>query len=142
MPLSGHRLSLAVRFYGTVGSTQGGNLLLRKFKAVIILLVLACGGCATSKTVNIAENGAISDNYWNSKTNCNSLPRVYSGLAHNACFTLFASRANGSLYNSFEIGGYVLNSMACAVADTLVLPYTIYKQFQWGSIQVAAGHGK
>ncbi len=116
--------------------------MIKEVKAVIILLVLACSGCATTKTVSVTENGAISDGYWNSKTNCSSLPRVYSGLAHNACFALFASRSNGSIYNSFEIGGYVLDSMACAVADTLVLPYTIYKQFQWGSIEVMPRHGK
>lgn len=116
--------------------------MIKEIKAVIVLLAVACSGCATTKTVSVVDNGTISNRYWNSTTNCSSLPRVYSGLAHNACFALFASRTNGSLYNSFEIGGYVLDSMACAVADTLVLPYTIYKQFQWGSIQVAAGHRK
>lgn len=109
---------------------------MRKCQTVIILLTLVCSGCATSKTVNVIENGAIAHNYWNSRTHCNSLPRVYSGVAHNACFALFAERTGGAIYNSFEVGGYLLDSLASAVADTLVLPYTICTQYQSGNIRV------
>lgn len=115
--------------------------MIKEIKTVIVLLAVACSGCATTKTVSVVDNGTISNRYWNSTTNCSSLPRVYSGLAHNACFALFAARSNGAIYNSFETGVYVLDSMASVVGDTLVLPYTIYTQYQWGSIEVGE-HGK
>lgn len=109
---------------------------MRKFQTVIILLTFVCSGCATTKNVNVIENGAITHNYWNSRTHCNSLPRVYSGVAHNACFALFAERSHGEIYSSFEAGGYLLDTFASAMADTLVLPYTICTQYQRGNIRV------
>lgn len=109
---------------------------MRKIQTVIFLLAVACSGCATTKTVNVIDNGAIGNSHWNSRTHCNSLPRIYSGVAHNACFALFAERTGGAVYNSFEAGGYLLDAFASAVADTLVLPYTIYTHYQWGNIKV------
>lgn len=110
---------------------------MKNFKTIVVLLTVAFNGCATTKTVSIVENGAIPRSNWNTKTHCDSLPRIYSGLAHNACFALFAERANGAIYNSFEVGSYVLDSVASAVADTLVLPYTICTQYQRGNIKVS-----
>ena len=107
-----------------------------KGNTALIVIMIMCSGCATTKTVKISENGRLPDRYWNSVTNCTSVPRAYSGVAHNACFALFGKRSNNAMYNSFEVGGYVLDSMASVVADTLVLPYSAYTQYRWGSIQV------
>lgn len=114
---------------------------MKKSRTIFLLLTIVFGGCATTKTVNIPENGAIPINHWNSTTHCDSLPRIYSGVAHNACFALFAERNNAAIYNSFEVGGYILDSVASAVADTLILPYTICTQYQRGNIEVS-NYGK
>jgi hypothetical protein len=103
----------------------------------LLLAAFICSGCATSKTVGVAKNAGISGHHWNSVTHCRSVPRVYSGLAYNSCFALFADRKHGAMYNSFEVSGYLLDSVASTVADTLALPYTAYTQYQSGSIKVA-----
>lgn len=94
------------------------------------LAIAALSGCGTIKTLN-DEKGAADDlAHWQS--NCNTIPRAYSGAAYQFC-NLNAPQRSGSHWAAPTI---VLDLMISGIADTLVLPYTGYQQYQHGDIKV------
>ncbi|MFN3354549.1 MAG: YceK/YidQ family lipoprotein [Pseudomonas sp.] len=94
----------------------------------------ATGGCGTVTTV-LQEDRATVQSLKAKKTYCQSVPRVYSGVAYGLC-ALHAPPNSGS--------GLWLNSVPWAfidvplsgVLDTLVLPYTVYQQNVEGSLEL------
>jgi hypothetical protein len=71
------------------------------------------------------------------KSYCTYIPRIYSGVAYNIC----KLRSEASEYSNFggSINGVpvvVIDTACSAVADTLVLAYTLPRQINEGSIDV------
>jgi uncharacterized protein YceK len=93
-------------------------------------LVAALSGCGTIKTLN-DEKGA-SDDLARWKSNCQSIPRAYSGVAYQFC-NLDAPPRSGP---HWAVTPIALDMVVSGVADTLVLPYTGYMQYQHGDIKV------
>ena len=100
-------------------------------KAGIALCAAALlAGCGTVKTLHDEQGAA--DNLARWQSNCHSIPRAYSGLSYQFC-NLNAPARSGPHWAAPTI----LTDMALSgIADTLVLPYTGYLQYQQGDIKV------
>ncbi|MCW8276318.1 YceK/YidQ family lipoprotein [Pseudomonas sp. PCH199] len=91
---------------------------------------LALTGCGTVATV-LQDDAAAAQGLRRQKTYCQSIPRVYSGLAYDFCVLNAPPDPTGILVP------FVLLDLALSGAlDTVVLPYTIYRQGKDGNIRI------
>lgn len=91
---------------------------------------LALAGCGTVATV-LQDESAAAQGLRRQKTYCQSIPRVYSGLAYDFCVLNAPPDPTGILVP------FVLLDLALSGAlDTAVLPYTIYRQGVDGNIRI------
>lgn len=101
-----------------------------------LLISISLTGCGTINTV--FRDDMISSNklaHWHS--NCDSIPRIYSGAALNYC-TLDAAPRRSVGFDGYPAAPLILFDLALSgVADTVVLPYSIYLQNEHGDIQKA-----
>lgn len=109
---------------------------MNKKSLVSILVIATLAGCSTLDTLN-PPNDQISITHNGQKTYCTYIPRIYSGVSYIGC----KFRSEPTVHSNWggEINGVpvVLIDAACsAVADTLVLPYTLPRQINEGSIDV------
>ncbi|MFK3971203.1 YceK/YidQ family lipoprotein [Pseudomonas sp. NPDC087358] len=93
-------------------------------------LVSAISGCGTIVTLSNEKGAANELASWHS--NCQTIPRVYSGLAYEFCTLNGPERHADESAASAAAFDLVLSG----IADTLVIPYTGYQQYQLGNIQV------
>ncbi|MEN8136506.1 MAG: hypothetical protein ABFS18_13370 [Thermodesulfobacteriota bacterium] len=68
-------------------------------------------------------------------TYCNKIPRIYSGVFLNFCLA-FIGPAAPEDYDGPDFYEYVGDMMLCFIADTLVLPYTGFRQIKDGSLRL------
>lgn len=101
-----------------------------KITAAMGIAALLVGGCGTVNSV-IRKDGDTARELRLIKTYCQSIPRVYSGVAFDFCALHAAPDPTGVL-----IPFVLLDIAASGVADTVVLPYTIYRQANDGNISV------
>ena len=95
---------------------------------------LVVSGCGTVTTA-LREDAVTVQALKAKKTYCESVPRIYSGVAYNLCVLHGPPNSRA---------GFTLNSVPWAfidvplsgVMDTLILPYTIYRQSADGSIEL------
>ena len=91
------------------------------------VIVLSCIGCGTLITRYVSPN-------WTPPAP--ALPRIYSG-------TLFDLRCffRPAMHETQGIGGFCLVDLPFSiVADTVILPLTIYEQVKYGSYAAARQH--
>lgn len=93
------------------------------------VLLTACG---TTTTLTSSDR-EIAANLKRQESNCESLPRIYSGVAYNLCKM---NSNNNSIYFNWQLGFYFIDSVASAATDTIVLPLTAYSQAKNGSLQI------
>lgn len=94
------------------------------------VISLSISGCGTLNTV-FRENVAATRELRKQKTYCQSIPRVYSGLAFDFCLLNAPPDYTGVLVP------LVLVDLALSgAADTVVLPYTLYRQGKDGNLGV------
>lgn len=112
------------------------------FKTLCIALFLPVAGCGTINTV-FRPDAVASQNLKDSRSHCESVPRPYSGLIYGFCRLNGEPAPDKSLKDQSLIdhGGSALpviavEFVASGVLDTLVLPYTIYRQSKDGSIEI------
>ncbi|MVV50936.1 YceK/YidQ family lipoprotein [Pseudomonas sp. PB120] len=96
--------------------------------SVVISGVLA--GCGTVTTV-LQDDAQATQTLRRQKTYCQSIPRIYSGLAHDFCLLHAPPDATG-----FLVPFVLLDLTLSGVLDTVALPYTVYRQGVDGSIRV------
>lgn len=92
--------------------------------------VLAISGCGTFKTLTDEEGAA--DNLAKWKSNCHSIPRAYSGAVYQFC-NLDGPPRSGPHWDAPSIA---LDMAISGIADTILIPYTGYLQYQQGDIKV------
>jgi len=97
---------------------------------IAVCAVAVLSGCGTVKTMNDEQGAADNLARWQSK--CSSIPRVYSGVAYQFC-NLNSPPRSGPHWATTPI---LLDMAVSGVADTIVLPYTGYQQYQQGNITV------
>jgi len=98
-------------------------------------LLIAAGltGCGTMITVAAGDKQVRSD-LRKANTYCESIPRVYSGIAYDFCIL---NAGNAVASTGVAINGAplaLLDFGFSGVLDTVVLPYTIPKQISDGEI--------
>lgn len=103
---------------------------------IAAILIISCTACSTFKTV-APDRGRVDITSQGYDSNCNKIPRIYSGVSYNVC--LLNSEPNSNSIGGFGLMGVPLifiDTVCSAVADTVILPYTIYTQVSDGSIKV------
>ncbi|QHC95678.1 MULTISPECIES: YceK/YidQ family lipoprotein [unclassified Pseudomonas] len=99
----------------------------------MMLSALMLSGCGTVQTVMRDDQVAV-DDLRSNKSYCGAVPRIYSGVMYDFC-SLHAPIDEGNKYNA-ALPGWAIDAVASGVLDTLLLPYTIYKQQTDGSIVI------
>ena len=112
-------------------------MLIRLVMALMIAGSLA--GCGSSRTLS-TDNVVRVDDLQLRGTGCgNTLPRVYGGVVYNLCVMSGDTHPRGGpLYSVAPMNVPVafLDMGLSAGADTLTLPYTLYRQHRDGDIQL------
>ena len=108
----------------------GGQILTIKMAVSLGVFSLALAGCGTVNTVLQDDAGAARD-LRKQKTYCQSIPRIYSGLAYDFCVLNAPPDPTG-----FLVPFILLDLTLSGVFDTVFLPYTIYRQSTDGNIKI------
>lgn len=100
------------------------------------LAALMLGGCGTIQTVVRHDDAAIKS-LKEQKSYCGAVPRIYSGLTYDFC-TLNAPLHSGVDAQKYNNGTIIvlIDAVISGALDTVLLPYTIYRQQADGSIIV------
>lgn len=111
-------------------------------KVLWLAASLVLAGCGTINTV-FRPDAVASQNLKDSRSHCENVPRIYSGVIYGFCTLNGEPAADKSLNDKSLIdhgGGalpiFAAELVASGVLDTLVLPYTIYRQNKDGSIEI------
>lgn len=100
----------------------------------LFTMLLVLTGCGTVRTLE-PEKGKVAISFNNKKSYCQSIPRIYSGTAHNFC-QLYGEPTRSGHNTAMDFSFWASDTLLCAVTDTLVLPYTVIRQIQDGALQV------
>lgn len=97
-----------------------------------LFFTVSLTACGTFNTLTKSDH-EIAANLKRQKSNCASLPRVYSGVSYNLCKM---NSSKNSIYFDWLLGFYLIDSVASAATDTVALPYTAYAQSKDGSLLI------
>jgi len=100
----------------------------------IFALVATLTACGTVQTL-APEQGKVKISYNDKKSYCQSIPRIYSGVAHNFCL-MYGEPSKTSYTAAADLPVWAIDTMLCAVTDTLALPYTVTRQIKDGPLKV------
>ncbi len=95
-------------------------------------------GCGTINTV-FRDDVVTSDKLKEAKSFCGAVPRVYSGVMYDFCLLNGEAPTPSRPGSGPEIGFVGIDMAISTVTDTLMLPYTLYRQHTDGSIEVVGG---
>ncbi|MFO7593863.1 MAG: YceK/YidQ family lipoprotein [Pseudomonadota bacterium] len=100
--------------------------------AVISFLLTGCG------TVNTVFRGdaVTSRTLKEYRTHCETIPRMYSGVAYDFCMLHGEPASIPSSQFQYGVPAVISDSVFSAVLDTFVLPYTIFRQVKDGNITI------
>ena len=101
-----------------------------KIALPLVTLALLLTGCGTAITV-LQDDADAARSLRKQKTYCQSIPRIYSGLAYDFCVLNAPPDPTGVM-----VPLVLLDLSLSGVLDTVVLPYTIYRQVADGNIAV------
>ncbi|MEB2869641.1 YceK/YidQ family lipoprotein [Pseudomonas rhizosphaerae] len=105
-------------------------------KAVVGVLVAGLlAGCGTINTV-FRDDVVTSDNLKEAESFCAAVPRVYSGVVYDFCLLHGKEARPGQTRDGAQLGFVAVDMAVSAVFDTLMLPYTLYRQHTDGGIEV------
>ncbi len=104
---------------------------------LLAAIVLSTTACGTIDTV-FREDAVASQKLKNLRSHCESVPRIYSGVVYDFCSLNGEPNTNKSLENSQInwVPWIAVDFALSGVLDTLVLPYTVYRQNRDGSIEI------
>jgi uncharacterized protein YceK len=103
---------------------------------IAALLIVSSTACSTLKTV-VSDRDRVDITSQGYDSNCNRIPRIYSGVSYNVC--LLHSEPNSNYIGGIGLLGVpviFIDTMCSAIADTVILPYSIYTQVNDGNIKV------
>ncbi|WP_373565866.1 YceK/YidQ family lipoprotein [Microbulbifer okhotskensis] len=101
------------------------------FKVFTIMFALMLIGCGTASTVG-RDNHTVGSALTRGGSYCESMPRMYSGVAYNVC----KMNSKPKNFGTIILACTVVDSMFSAVLDTTVLPYTIFSQRKYGNFEL------
>lgn len=111
---------------------SGATFMGRAASVLLISLLALLSGCGTVNTLTHSDE-ELANKLRDKKTRCESFKRVYGGIAYDFCSLHSEPR---HLYATDWVYIYLIDMAFSAVADTVVLPYSIYVQAQQGDIAV------
>lgn len=94
-----------------------------------LLFASLLAGCSTIRTAGVGDDEVVRMN-----TRCDEIPRVYSGVAYDICE--LSGTPNIDAGADGEADGRIAAFVLDAVADTVILPWTLYRQVTAGNIEV------
>jgi len=103
---------------------------------VVVMLAVFVAGCGTLKTTGL-DKPRIEIGTKSKKSLCTEIPHIYSGVFYNFCWLNRENNPNET-YSS-NAGGVpiiTVDILLSGIMDTILLPYSIYKQADVGSIKV------
>lgn len=102
----------------------------------VILAALMLAGCGTIQTVVLSDKSNVKQLKAN-RTYCGAVPRIYSGVTYDFCMLHAEKPDDVDAFNYKNPSlGLVVDGAVSGVLDTLLLPYTIYKQHADGSMEI------
>lgn len=107
-----------------------------------VAALVSLAGCGTINTV-FRPDAVASQNLKDSRSHCENVPRIYSGVIYGFCTLNGEPAPNKSLKDNGILGHdgnflpvVAIEFVASGALDTLMLPYTIYRQNKDGSIEI------
>jgi len=101
-------------------------------KITVTFLLLSLSGCGSLNTLSKSDQ-TLALNLKRQNTYCESMPRVYSGVAYDFCYL----HSNpGGVYLDWVLGFYLIDGVASTLVDTVLLPYSGYKQYRDGNLNI------
>lgn len=97
---------------------------------ILLLTLSACGSVTTLSR----SDASVESSLVRQQTHCQSIPRLYSGVAYDFCFLY--STPTGAIDSNLHLGFYLIDSVLSAAIDTAALPYTIYRQATEGNLAI------
>ncbi|MFS2160072.1 YceK/YidQ family lipoprotein [Pseudomonas sp. Pseusp122] len=105
----------------------------------ILALTLALSACGNIVTVYMGD--IKTSNYLlDQGSSCGAVPRVYSGVIFDFCMLYGEPASNSRSTVSSGSSAFpilFIDAAASGVLDTVVLPYTLYRQSTDGSIEIS-----
>ncbi len=101
------------------------------FLCGLMILISGCGSITTLRESDARISQKLND--WN--TQCESIPRIYSGVAYGFC-VLHARPGHELAWDSSVIPYVFLDMGVSAIVDTLALPATIPAANSKGRIEI------
>ncbi|MGW8461301.1 YceK/YidQ family lipoprotein [Pseudomonas sp. CLCA07] len=102
----------------------------------MLLAALMLAGCGTIQTV-VRGDEVAAESLKEQKSYCGAVPRIYSGVSYDFC------SLNAPLKKGLDAQDYtdapavvLIDVVMSGALDTLLLPYTIYRQQADGSIVI------
>ena len=103
--------------------------------AIPLTFAVICFGCGTATTVG-GGDFATKRNLVKMKTYCETIPRVYSGVFYDLCVINTPPAVTNKASAVAAVYWAYPDLMFSGFFDTVVLPYTAYRQSVDGAIQI------
>ena len=102
----------------------------------MLLVALMLAGCGTIQTV-VRGDEVAAESLKEQKSYCGAVPRIYSGVSYDFCSLNAPLKKGLDAQDHTDAPAVVLVDVVMSGAlDTLLLPYTIYRQQADGSIVI------
>lgn len=101
----------------------------------LLATLVAVTGCGTVNTV-FRGDGVASRKLNGTRTYCTTIPRVYSGVSYGFCTLHGEPSLPSSIQAQYAVPGVIADLFVSGVMDTVLLPYTVYRQVSDGSIPI------
>ena len=104
---------------------------------LLAAIVLSTTACGTLDTV-FREDAVASQKLKDLRSHSESVPRIYSGVVYDFCSLNGEPNGKKSLEDQqiASVPWIAIDFALSGVLDTLVLPYTVYRQNRDGSIEI------
>ncbi|MGY2338825.1 YceK/YidQ family lipoprotein [Pseudomonas sp. SDO5532_S415] len=101
---------------------------------LMLMAALMLAGCGTVQTVIRADEVA-TKSLKEQKSYCGAVPRIYSGVAYDFCYlNAPLEKGRDAQVHDSAPAIVLIDVVISGALDTLLLPYTIYRQQADGSI--------
>ncbi|WP_370981133.1 YceK/YidQ family lipoprotein [Agaribacterium sp. ZY112] len=100
----------------------------------IILALSSLCACGTYTSLSSTDR-QIARKLDKKNTHCDSVSRLYGGVSYNLC-SLHSSPNKSYYINVWASGFYLVDTAFSAVSDTVVIPYSAYRQINDGNVEV------